>query len=94
MEDLSNGTAEAWRERVVAQQASGRSIRAWCRENGCAEPAFYWWRRRLGLSPHRAGTTGRRRGRPAGAIGFAEVVVDRRGKGEAHQNGKGKRGGS
>ena len=36
MEEAVNGTAEAWRERIGAQQASGRSIRAWCRENGCA----------------------------------------------------------
>jgi hypothetical protein len=46
-----NTTAETWRQRVVAQQASGQSIRAWCRENGCHEHAFYWWRARLGLSP-------------------------------------------
>ena len=78
MEGSLNGTAEAWRERIVAQQASGRSIRGWCRENGFAEPAFYWWRRRLGLSPARdAGANGRRRGRPVKAVGFAEVVADR-----------------
>jgi len=33
MDATSNGTANAWRERVVSQQASGQSIRAWCREN-------------------------------------------------------------
>src|SRR5690349_14160660 len=55
-----NTAADKWRERVKAQQGSGQSIRAWCREHGCHEHAFYWWRCRLGLSPVGA----KRRGRP------------------------------
>jgi len=67
-------TAGIWRERVVAQQASGRSIRAWCRENDCHEHAFYCWRVRLGLSPVAGG---RRRGKAGvGPVGFARVVVN------------------
>ena len=69
-----NGTAERWRERIVAQQASGQSVREWCREHDCHEHGFYWWRAWLGLSP-KSGVKRRRR-RPAPA-GFAEVIVDR-----------------
>ena len=28
-------SADTWRERIIAQQASGQSIRAWCLEKGC-----------------------------------------------------------
>ena len=66
--------AEVWRERVVAQQASGQPVRAWCREHGCPEHGFYWWRAKLGLSPASVRKRQRRRGRP---IAFAEVVVER-----------------
>lgn len=71
----SNPTADVWRERIAAQGASGLSIRRWCREQGCHEHAFYWWRARLGLSPRpvkRRLPSGRS---PAQAIGFAQVAV-------------------
>jgi hypothetical protein len=66
--------ADAWRQRVLAQQGSGRPIRQWCRENRCAEHAFYCWRVRLGLSP----ATGKpRRRRVAGKpIGFTRLVLE------------------
>ncbi len=64
--------ADTWRERIVAQQASGRSIREWCRQNACHEHAFYWWRAKLGLSPKSAVKRQPRSAR----IKFAEVVVD------------------
>lgn len=67
-------TADAWRQRITAQQAGGQSIRSWCRDNSLPEHAFYWWRCRLGLSP---ATARKRRCRPGGRLGFAEVVVDR-----------------
>lgn len=73
MDVKKSNRADVWRERVVAQQASGQSIRAWCAEHGCHEHAFYWWRSRLGLSP--TSGTGKQR-RRAGGLGFAEVVVD------------------
>src|SRR3954463_4262772 len=25
-------------------KASGHAVRAWCRQHGCAEHRFYWWR--------------------------------------------------
>lgn len=67
--------AEIWRERIIAQQASGRSVRAWCRENaGCHEHSFYWWRARLNLQPDSARK--RRRGKaPVKSIPFAEALV-------------------
>ena len=74
MEAAVNGTADAWRERIAAHGDSGQSIRAWCRENNCHEHSFYWWRSRLGLSPQ---SVTKRPRRPARAIKFAEVVVDR-----------------
>lgn len=43
--------SDTWRERIAAQRASGQSIRAWCRDNGCREHSFYFWRVRLDLSP-------------------------------------------
>jgi hypothetical protein len=64
--------ADAWRERIEAQRASGQSIRAWCRENSHHEHTFYSWRGRLGLSPAPAR---KRRSRRGGGLGFAEVVV-------------------
>jgi hypothetical protein len=69
-----NTMAESWRQRVAAQQASGQSIRVWCREHGCHEHAFYWWRAKLGLSPV---TTRKPRRRVAGVtpVGFARIVV-------------------
>jgi len=80
MEPSVNGSADAWRERIAAQRASGNSIRGWCRENNHHEHAFYWWRSRLGLSP---GSAAKRRQRlaaePRAEAGsrFAEVVVNR-----------------
>jgi hypothetical protein len=65
-------SADTWRDRIMAQQSSGQSIRSWCRANGCAEHAFYWWRVRLKMRP--AGT--RRRGpRPVNPIKFARVIA-------------------
>lgn len=67
-------TADVWRERIEAHQASGLSVRAWCKANDVHEHGFYWWRSRLGLSP---ATRRRRRGARADAVRFAEVVVAR-----------------
>ena len=38
---------ELWRQRIAQQEASGQSIRAYCRGRGLAEHAFYGWRQRL-----------------------------------------------
>lgn len=67
MEAKTSGKADAWRKHIAAQQASGQSVRAWCRQNDSAEHAFYWWRAKLGLSP--------RKQRPDKPLSFAQVVV-------------------
>ena len=36
-----------WQEIVRGQQESGQSVRAYCRQAGIEESAFYWWRRKL-----------------------------------------------
>jgi transposase-like protein len=36
-----------WRKMVREQKRSGVSIRAFCRERGAPESAFYFWRREL-----------------------------------------------
>ncbi len=69
-----NTTAQTWRERIGDQQASGQTIRSWCRENGCHEHSFYWWRARLGLSP--VETKRPRRPRVAKGVAFAKLVVE------------------
>jgi transposase-like protein len=36
-----------WRETIAAWQASGLSVRQYCRRHDVAEPSFYYWRREL-----------------------------------------------
>jgi transposase-like protein len=36
-----------WQEIVRGQRQSGQSVRAYCRQAGVEESAFYWWRREL-----------------------------------------------
>lgn len=38
---------EFWRQTVAQQERGGQSIRAFCRERGLAEHAFYAWRQRV-----------------------------------------------
>jgi transposase-like protein len=38
---------ERWTRLIAEQGASGEVVRAFCRERGIGEKAFYWWRRRL-----------------------------------------------
>lgn len=38
---------EQWRERIAQQAASGKSVAAFCQEQGIATQTFYWWRNRL-----------------------------------------------
>ena len=75
MGSKTSGAAKLWRERVLAQQASGQSVRGWCQANGCSEHGFYWWRASLGLSPVSVRQRRRAAHRPA-SVGFARVVVE------------------
>lgn len=36
-----------WRERVARWEASGLSVRAFCRQRGLTEPTFHYWKREL-----------------------------------------------
>lgn len=49
MTTSSTGTlrTEQWRERIAQQAASGKSVAAFCQEQGIATQTFYWWRNRL-----------------------------------------------
>ena len=38
---------DRWRGLVGRQSRSGQSVRAFCREHGLGESAFYFWRRQL-----------------------------------------------
>lgn len=46
MEQVQERSA-VWRERLRAQQASGLSIAAWCKQEGISAWSFYAWRKRL-----------------------------------------------
>ena len=38
---------ELWAARIAECRSSGKSVRAWCRENGISEKTYYYWQRRL-----------------------------------------------
>lgn len=40
-----------WRERLQAQQASGLSVAAWCKQAGVSAWSVYAWRKRLSPPP-------------------------------------------
>jgi hypothetical protein len=71
---LTAGKADAWRQRIEARRASGQSVRAWCGANGIREHSFYWWRKRLGLSPRKRRPSKPVEAKPAPPA-FARVVV-------------------
>lgn len=50
---MENGQelSAVWRERLEAQQASGLSVAAWCKQAGVSAWSVYAWRKRLLSSP-------------------------------------------
>jgi hypothetical protein len=48
---VSETRREYWIELIAEQEASAQTARAFCRERGIAEHAFYGWRRRLRKQP-------------------------------------------
>ena len=38
---------ELWREKIIRQEQSGQSVRAFCRDQSLREHAFYYWRQRF-----------------------------------------------
>ena len=51
-------TPAQWRKLIAAAVRSGRSIRAFCQEQGITEGQFYAWRRRLNGAAHGAAQHG------------------------------------
>jgi transposase-like protein len=47
VQPTTNPKAEAWAERIAAQQRSGISVKQFCQEHGLTECSFYAWRKRL-----------------------------------------------
>ena len=38
---------QLWAERIAECRSSGKSVRAWCRENEISEKTYYYWQKRL-----------------------------------------------
>jgi len=51
------GLERQWRERMAGWQASGLSVRAFCRQQGLLETSFYYWKRALRARDGAVGTT-------------------------------------
>lgn len=47
---MSEQKREYWSKLIAEQEASGQSIRAFCKERGIGDHSFYCWRKRLGQS--------------------------------------------
>jgi putative transposase len=41
---------EYWSKLIAEQEASGQTIRAFCKERGLGDHSFYYWRKRLAKS--------------------------------------------
>lgn len=46
---------QAWQQRIEEQEVSGVSVRAYCKQHGLAEHAFYAWRQRVRVSDEQIG---------------------------------------
>lgn len=44
---MSETKREYWSKRIAEQEASGQTVRPFCRERGIGEHSFYQWRKRL-----------------------------------------------
>jgi transposase-like protein len=47
MEKKQSERQRYWQVVIAEQEASGKSIREFCRERSLTEHSFYWWRRYL-----------------------------------------------
>lgn len=48
---IDTGLAHLWKKRLAEYKASGKSITAWCKEQGLTEGQYHYWRRKLGSEP-------------------------------------------
>ncbi|MDQ5888340.1 MAG: hypothetical protein QG667_1633 [Pseudomonadota bacterium] len=42
---------QIWNERLLAQGASGLSIKRWCLQEGVTTSSFHYWRKQLAAAP-------------------------------------------
>jgi hypothetical protein len=47
MEKKQSERREYWQGIIAEQEASGKSVRGFCRERNLGEHSFYWWRQHL-----------------------------------------------
>jgi transposase-like protein len=47
MEKKRSERQKHWQVVIAEQEASGRTVREFCRERNLTEHSFYWWRRHL-----------------------------------------------
>src|SRR5436189_6447247 len=47
---MNDQKCEYWGKLIAEQEASGQTIRAFCKERGISDHSFYFWRKRLGTS--------------------------------------------
>lgn len=38
---------ETWQARIMARQASGKTVKSWCEAQGLTESSYYYWLRQL-----------------------------------------------
>ena len=43
----SKVSIDEWRQRIIACQSSGMSVKAWCRENGVTTSSYYHYLRKI-----------------------------------------------
>jgi|GEM_PF-365293 len=48
---LENDLRSLWEQRLAEFESSGKTIKAWCQEQGIRENRFYYWRRKLRSKP-------------------------------------------
>ena len=44
---MTDQKREDWAKLIAEQEGSGQTIRAYCKDHGVADHAFYYWRKRL-----------------------------------------------
>jgi len=44
---MTDQKCEHWSKLIAEQEASGQTIRAFCKERGIADHCYYYWRQRL-----------------------------------------------
>ena len=47
---MTDQKREYWGKLIAEQEASGQTIRAFCKERGISDYSFYFWRKRLATS--------------------------------------------